>query len=452
MKLHREAIIIIESLGGVGNIRRYWHCAGRLRFQIKNENRVRSEEIAELDIVKGNFFHYGQYQIIVGDNVELLNDAIMDYMVGRDPDMAKIQGPDFLDVVFELLSSIFQPIMPGIAASGLLKAALSLLLWMGVMSPTSSTYLLWHSLSNAVFYFLPIFIAISAARRFEVSVSISVILAAALLYPDLAGLGKSGQDVSFMGLSIDFHDYSSSILPIIVTVYFQKLLEDFLKKRLAKSVSSILTPLLSLLIIFPAMIIVIAPLADLVAGGIEKFFTFAFMEEAALAGLMTGAAMPALIMFGMHYLFFPSALSRLDKVGFDNFFLPINLVTNLAQAGACLAVSIRSKDKEMRQMAITGSLSSSLGVSEPAIYGVTMKERKPFYAALIGGATGGAYMAATGVRAFSFTYPGLLSLPVFYQPAGSNFINTLIGIGLAFAISFILSLVFSWERLGLFEK
>lgn len=433
---------IIEKMGGAENITQSWHCITRLRFNFVSRERINVEGLKGLDGVIGAQFQSGQFQVIVGGEVANIFSEVS-LLLDKHIVEGKKAKQTIIETLFDTVSGIFTPIITAISGAGLLKGLMALLVALNLLSDASSTYQVLNMISDATFHFLPFLIAVTAARKFETNMSLSVSLAGILMYPTIMNFAATGEVTSlkFIGLSVPMNSYASSVLPIILGVLLLSYVHRFINKIIPASLSIIFTPLLTLLITAPITLIVIAPLGNYVGVYLERFFTVMFDVAGPLAGLLMGGLMPLIVITGMHYAFFPGTFASFDQFGYDIMLLPMNLVANIAQAGAVLAVMIKTKDKKMRQLSFSTFIPAVFGITEPAIYGVTLKLKTPFYASLAGGAAGGALFGLLNVKTFAFTNPGIMALTTYLEKGTSNFIFALLGMGTSFTVAFILTMI-----------
>jgi len=438
---------IVEQLGGPENITESWHCITRLRFNLINENLVDLDKISQLDGVLGAQFQSGQYQIIIGAEVTEVFDEVSKQLKGKISTNDSKRKMKPLDLIFDVISSIFTPILPAIVGSGVIKGFMALFVALGWMPEDSSTYLVLNIFSDAAFYFLPFLIAMTAAKKFKARESLALTLAAILLYPTLLNGAVEGVEaLKYFGLSIPLYDYTSSVLPIILGVLLLSYVDKWVNKLIPKSVSIVFTPLLSILITAPLLLVFIAPLGNLLGVYLESIFTVLFEVAGPVAGLLLGGSMPIIVITGMHYAFFPSTFASFDKFGYDMMLLPMNLVANMAQTGAVLGVLLRSKKSETKSLAASTIIPTIFGITEPAIYGVTLRLKKPFYAALLGGAVGGCFYGVFTVKTTAFSIPGILSLPSYMIPGTNNFIYAIIGFSLSILVSFLTTMILGFDE------
>ncbi|MEC1181776.1 beta-glucoside-specific PTS transporter subunit IIABC [Bacillus altitudinis] len=441
---------IVKLIGGTENISQSWHCITRLRFNLNDESQVKVDELKTLDGVLGAQFQSGQFQVIIGAKVAEVYEEI-DHLAGHSSnDSAPVKNTSKMnpiEVVFDVISGIFTPILPAIVGSGLIKGIMALFVSLGWLTETSSTYQVLQIFSNAVFYFLPFLIAYSAAKKFKTRESLALALAGILLYPTMIeGAAKGADPLSFLGLSIPLNNYTSSVLPIILGVLLLSFVDKWITKAIPKPLSIVFTPVLSLMITAPLTLAFIAPIGNVSGQYLEIFFTSLFNFAGPIAGLLMGGLMPLIVLTGMHYAFFPSTLASFEKVGYDIMLLPMNFIANMAQAGAVLGVIIRTKRVETRSLALSTLLPSFFGITEPAIYGVTLRLKKPFYASLIGGAVGGCFYGLFSVKTTAFSIPGITSLPTYIMKGTNNFQLALIGIALSFIVSLLITILLGFQE------
>lgn len=441
---------IIEKMGGKNNITQCWHCITRLRFNVHDKQAVKLAEIKELEGVIGAQYQSGQFQIIIGNEVvNVFNEVSKILGLTSESGGEKGTKGNLVEQIFDVISGVFTPILPAIIGSGLLKGFMAILVATSLLADQSATYLILNGISDAAFKFLPFLIAFSAAKKFQTSGSVAVALAGVLMYPwqelinnpEITNLSFLG----FMNVPVG-NSYASSVLPIILGVWLLSIVERLAKKIVPQSLTIVFVPLICLVITAPLLLTFIAPLGTMIGTYLERFFTLLFEVAGPFAGALLGGLMPLIVITGMHYAFFPGSFASFEKFGYDVMLLPMSLVSNLAQAGATLAVFFKTKDSKMKQVAFSAFVPAMFGITEPAIYGVTMKLKKPFYASLIGGGVGGAIFGAFTVKAMSFTVPGVLALPTYLDGASNNFIFALMGVFASFAVSFVMTWLLKFEE------
>lgn len=440
---------IIELIGGKENVIQSWHCITRIRFNLLDDKKVKVEEVNNLDGVIGSQFSGGQYQVIIGAKVVDVFQEI-DKKLGNSHKGNIIRDREemnILDKLFDIISGIFTPLMPAIVGGGLIKGLMALFVALGWLSEQSGSYGVLNILSDGVFYFLPFFIAMTAARKFNTKESLALALAAILMYPTLVnGAAEGSGPMSFFGLSIPLNNYSSTVLPIILGVLLLSYVNRWIDKIVPKAVNIVFSPMLSLLVTAPILLGFLAPLGNFLGKYLEMIFTTLFDIAGPLAGMLMGGLMPVIVLTGMHYAFFPGAFASLQKFGYDVMLLPMNLVANVAQAGAVLGVSLKSKKAETKSLGFSTFIPAVFGITEPAIYGVTLRLKKPFYASLIGGAVGGAIFGLFRVKATAFSIPGITALPTYLIEDSNNLMYALLGYVASFIVSLVLTMLLGFEE------
>lgn len=440
---------IMTLIGGSKNVSQSWHCITRLRFNLFDDTKVNMKEINQLNGVIGSQFSGGQYQIIIGAKVaEVFQEMDKQFTNSNNEKTTNNKkNMNVLDTIFDVISGIFTPLMPAIIGSGLIKGLMALFVVFGWLSLESSSYVVLTVFSDGVFYFLPFLVAMTAARKFKTKESLAVALAAMLMYPTLVnGAADGASPLSMFGLSIPLNNYSSTVLPIILGVLLLSIVNKWMDKIVPETVNIVFSPMLSLLITAPILLAFVAPLGNFLGKYLEQIFTTLFTVAGPLAGLLMGGLMPLIVLTGMHYAFFPGTFASLQKFGYDIMLLPMNLVANSAQAGAVLGVTLKSKKAETKSLAFSTFIPAIFGITEPAIYGVTLRLKKPFYASLIGGGVGGTIFGFFAVKATAFSIPGITALPTYIMKNSNNFMYALIGYIASFVISFVLTMLWGFEE------
>lgn len=435
---------IVREVGGEDNIVSAAHCATRLRLKLRDESKADKAAVEKLPGVITVMQAGGQYQVVVGNNVPSVY-AELGRITKLGGDEASTDGDDapkgsLFNRFIDLVSSIIQPIIWPLAAAGLLKAFLSMAVQFGWLNVESQTYVILAAAADSIFYFLPLFLAITAARWFKANQFTSMAIAGALVYPSIVALGAAGEPVSFAGLPVVMMNYTSSVIPIIVAVWLQGYLERFLNKVLPSALRNFTTPLLTILIMVPLVLMTVGPITTFIAQAISSGVNAVFGFAPWLAGAILGGFWQVFVLFGLHWGLIPIITNDLGTQGYSLLTGPL-LSAVLAQAAATLAVFVRTRNTARRQVAGPAALSGFLaGITEPGIYGVNLPLKKPFYFGIAGGVVGGAIAAIGGSAANSFVFPSLLSIPAFTQVG--NFTLQMIGTTAAVVIAFTLTFLF----------
>lgn len=443
---------VAEALGGPENVRSVTHCATRLRFKVKDTEKVDLKKAAEVPGVITSLYAGGQHQVVVGNDVPLAYAALMDVQGMRakgtkdgnaDQEPVEDDGPaekvNILNKFIDLISSLFTPMLWTLAGIGLGKAGLSLATALGVLDSTATTYVVFNGIFDGLFYFLPFFLAVTAAQKFRVNQFIAMAIVAALLHPTMEALvGQEG--LTFIGLPLNMMSYSSSVIPVVVAVWLAGYPQRWLEKVLPGAIRNFLTPLIVITIMVPLVLFIVGPITLGLANGVSAGVTFLFETVPWLAGAVLGAFWQVFVLFGLHWGLIPIMVNDLATQGFSYMSAPL-MAAIFGQVGAAAAVWLRTKNPQRRKVAGSGVISGFFaGVTEPIIYGVNLPLKFPFYAGIIAGGIGGAIIAVGGSAFDSFVLPSVLAFPT--GMAIGNFTTLLIGSFLALVLAFVLTLFF----------
>ena len=446
MKYQALAKQILELVGGPENVSSVTHCMTRLRFHLKNDAKADMAKIKALSGVAGCVNSGGQFQIIIGTHVEdVFNDVVAEGKLATEPvinenlDTKKVSP---VAAFFDTIAGIFMPIVGALAGSGMVKAILTICTTFNWISTDSQTYTLLYMISDIVFYYLPFFIAVSAAKKLKCSAFLALIFAGMLVHPTFLDLKAAGDPVAFLGIPVKMATYTTSVIPIILIVFFQSYVEAFAKKISPKAVKVFLAPLLTILIVAPVGLIVLGPLGSIVGGYLANFFNFLNDYVSWLVPTLVAFFYPLLVMTGMHYSLGAVQATQRAAVGYATILAPGALSSNMATAGAALGVAFRTKNTDLRSLASSCGITALCGITEPALYGVNMKLKRPLYATMIGGGLAGLYAGITGIKAWSAGTSNVFSLPIYIGGENmSSFYNACITVAIAIVASFILSVL-----------
>lgn len=450
---------VVEQIGGKGNVNNAWHCVTRLRFNLNDKNQVKIDAIKKIPGVMGAQFSGDQFQVIIGNTVGDVFEEVEVIVGGGSGNAPQNSDEGVMSKIFDVISGIFTPVVPALAGTGLLKGFLALSVILGVSSE-NPTYLLLYGLSDAVLYFFPFLLAVSAAEKFKTSKYLAMALAGGMMYPtyhaaaQAAFAAKLGGPAAptvwqiFGAVPVPLVTYSSSVIPIIFTVLLLKYVNNWVRKWMPKSLNLMFTPMVALLIVFPIAMVIIGPAGTYAGNFVGDGIGWLFKVAGPLAGVVLGATFPLLVITGMHYSLLPIGLTNLAKNGYENMIGPVNAVTNVAQSGAAFAVALRSKDANMKQIALSSGISASIGITEPAMYGVNLKLKRPFYAALAAGGIAGGFAIFMNTRSFGGGgMPGLLSIPAYINADDRmNVIWFAVALVLSWVLSFIFTLVLGFKE------
>ncbi|MBR4471302.1 MAG: PTS transporter subunit EIIC [Erysipelotrichaceae bacterium] len=441
---------IISLVGGVENISSMTHCVTRLRFALKSNDKADVEQIKKLDGVISVLNSGGQIQVVLGPAVtDVYNEAVKvvgDTSISQGEvaaDAPKGVG-GYLKAALDTLIACFVPSISIIAGAGMIKVLAVLLSSLGVISTDSATYTLLNGvIGDGVFYFLPFLVAYNAAKKMGVDVMTSMALAAIILHPNYLGLGEAGTNVSFFGLPLKVMDYSAQAIPVIFGVLLLKYVDKFAEKVSPNLVKVFLRPMISLLIVAPIMLMVIGPATAILSDLFLKFCELC-NNWGWLAVGINAAIFPIMVLTGTHNATIPLLVQMFMTQGFDSVFLPSGMAANIAEAGAAGAVALKTRNKKLRGTALSATFSALLGITEPALYGVNLRLKKPFIAMLIGSAIGGCIMGLVKITAPTFVTPMLLTAPIFLGRCPNAIIGFL-SIPLTYFITFAITYLFGFE-------
>lgn len=429
---------IIELVGGPENIKSAFNCQTRLRFGLKDDKLVKLAELEATDGVLQVMNSGGMYQVVIGmhvkdvfDEVEAELKASGHDLGGESDALAEKQGP--INAAITFISGTFMPIIPAIAGAGMVRAVLSLLTVFGVVTNTSQTYIVLNFFADAVFYFLPIMLAVAAANKLKTNPFIAAGLGALMLHPTWVGLVAAGEPVRlFDVIPVTLASYNGSVIPILLVMLAAAPFERWLNKVMPKSLNMVFVPMIVFLVMGTLAMTVIGPLGSWLGGYLATFFIFLSDTASWIPPLFIGTLWPLMVMFGVHTAVGPLGFLQLGELGYDNIVGPGILVSNIAQGAAGLTVAFLTKDSKTKQIASAGGLTGLMGITEPVLYGVNLPKRYPLIAAICGGAAGGLYAGIMQVRRFATGHSGIPALPMYI---GDDTLYNLIHISIALVIA-----------------
>ncbi|MCK6075163.1 beta-glucoside-specific PTS transporter subunit IIABC [Paenibacillus silvae] len=442
---------ILKLVGGEENIDQVTHCMTRLRFNLNDNKKADKETLKNTPGVMGVMENGGQFQVIIGNDVPKVYNALVGNMskganVGSS---AASTGPkpkkNPISALFDFISGVFTPILPAITGAGMIKGIVAILVAFGWLSDKSSTYTILSAIGDGAFYFLPIILAISAAKKLGSNMYIGAALAAGIMHPTITALLAEGNS-SFAGIKVVAATYSSTVIPIVIAIWIASYVEKAVDRITHSSVKLIVVPTVTLLIMVPLTLIAIGPLGSIIGNGMSGGIAWLFDNASILASILIGGTMSLLIITGMHYALLPIIVGSMTTLGYD-FIIPLMLAANWAQAGGAIGVGLRSKNGQTKSMAYSTGLTAFMGITEPAMYGVNMRYKKPFVAALIGGAIGGGFMGIVKVKAYVLT--GLVGLPglaAFISPSISTLVYGVLGGLIAIASAALITYILGFEE------
>ena len=436
---------LLKLVGGKQNINQVWHCATRLRFTLKDQDKVPKEKVEALDGVITVVEASGQFQVVIGNNVS----DVYQEVVKLEPSLSDgTEGPATVthekmtfkrafNGLLTFISGVFTPFLGAMAGAGILKGLLSLAVVLGWLTTKSGAYQIWWAAADGIFYFLPLALAFTAAKQLKVNQFVAMAIAAAMVYPNIVALvGKPSID--FLGIPVVAANYTATVLPILLVVVVQKFLEPFFNRIWHESVRNILAPLCLLVVIVPLTMLVVGPVSSILSNGLATAIVSLNKSVPVLAGMILGGFWQVFVIFGVHWALVPVMMNNIALYGTDPM-MPILLPAVLAQAGAAFAVFLKARDAKMKSLAGSSTITALFGITEPTIYGITLKLKKPFYCACVAGAVGGIIVAMSGAGANVASLASVLSLPTYL---GKGFGVSVIGDVVAFVLGVGLTLAF----------
>ncbi len=442
---NKLAADIIEKLGGPDNITRIFHCATRIRASLADETKADLETIKTIPGVMGAVKAPGGVQVIIGNDVNKVFDAITagyDLKLGENVEEnldAPAEKKKPWTAVLDVLSSLIGPVIPLIMVSGLLTAVLTILTrWCG-LNAESTTYTVLNTAANTAMYSLPIFVAYTAAKKFKTDIMISIFLAALMLNPAIIGLTEVGPSVSLFGLPMKTVNYSSTLIPIILTIWALKYVEKLSAKIIPDSIKFVFRPFLTVVIMIPVMFVITGPIGGYCGDLLSLMMTTINAKAPWASVLVVGCLAPLLVLTGMHFALIPLVFTEFATVGFDNMLFTAFIGMNFSQFGVALAAMLKTKNRNLKELAGSCALTAFLaGVTEPTLYGICLRMKKPLYATWIACIVNAVFCAIVGLKVFSFGAPSFFTMPIFMNPDGTmtNFYLAIAAAAITIAVSF----------------
>lgn len=452
MDYKKTAAEILPLIGGKENILSLVHCATRLRFSLGDGDAFQAEELKKVKGVMGAMFTGGQYQVIIGTDVNHVYDKLL-HMTGLEGGSVEIveqadlknggsgNGSGKMAKAMDIISSLFTPAIAAITGAAMIKVVLVILTMTGLMDASGQTYQMFSMVGDAPFYFMPVILAYTSSVKFGVDPMVGLTIGLCMVHPTYLSLIDAGEAVRMFGLlPVNLAKYTSTVLPVILVIYVASWVQKLAEKLSPKVIRFFFKPLLTLIIMTPLTFCIVGPLGNLCGKVLEGGLSIVQVNAPWFLPIFFGAFGPIVIMLGMHYaVTIPLALAAIQAFGYD-MLGPGFLVANIAQGAAALAVAVLAKDKDFKSLATSTGVSAILGTTEPALYGVNLRLKKPLYASILGGLIGGIICGIAGVKRIVFGPTGLTSIAIFIDPDnGMNFVFALIGVAATFAATFVIT-------------
>ncbi len=447
---------VLERIGGKDNVISLVHCMTRLRFTLKDESIVDDELVKKTKGVMGIMKKSGQYQIIIGNEVGSVYKEICKLGNFKNDSSKKENTPKekqtILSTVLDVISGCMAPVIPAIIGAAMIKVLLTVLPMVGLLDNTSQTYQLLSVIGDGAFFFMPVLIAMSAATKFDTNPYYAVSLALIILHPNFIELMNNAKDagevVQFFNLvPVTYASYSYSVLPIILSVWMLSYVEKFVEKITPPITKNFLKPMLIVLFAAPIVMVVIGPLGSIFGDVLSKAIYFIHDKLGFIAIGLVAGIYPFIVMTGMHHAFTPIKIGMIATAGYEGFICIAELCSNIAQGAASAAVAVKSRNKDLKQTAASCAFSALVaGITEPALYGITVRLKRPMMGACIGAAAGGLVGGFFQLKSFGVATPAFITLPQYIESARPmSLIYALITLGVVVCVTFVVTYAIGFE-------
>ena len=447
---------ILQRVGGKENVVSLVHCMTRLRFVLKDESIVDDEAVKRTKGVMGIMKKAGQYQIIIGNDVgnvfaELNKLGNFSNEAPKKAE-AKKEKQNLFSVLMDTISGIMAPVIPAIIGAAMIKVLLTLLPMIGVLGTEGYTYQLLSVMGDGAFFFMPVLIAISASKKFGTNMYYAASIALIMLHPNfislMSGAKEAGETVRFLNfIPVAYASYSYSVIPIILAVWSLKYVEKLVDRITPVVTKNFLKPMLVVLFEAPIALIVLGPLGAILGNGLSTIIYAIHDKLGFIAIGLVAGVYPFVVMAGMHHAFTPIKLGMIATTGFENFICIGELCSNMAQGAASLAVSIKSKNKDFKQIAGSSAFSALFaGITEPALYGVTVRLKRPLLGACIGGTIGGLFGGFFQMKCYGIATPAIVTIVQYVEEGKpSSLLIAALTILVTVAATFVITMILGFE-------
>lgn len=450
---------VLPAIGGKDNVEYFQHCTTRLRFNIKDRGLVDLNAIENADKVLGTQWSNDELQIIIGPSVAEAYEqmcemggfkkeaALDENLDGEIKEKKKITLKSIAMGMLDGVSGSITPIIPMMIGGGMIKVICLICNMIGILPETSGTYQVLSWLGDAFIYFFPVFLGATSAKKFGANQGLGMLLGALLIYPSFITAVTEGNSVTIFGLPVYMANYSSTVIPVIISVWVLSKIEKPISKICPDMIKSFAVPTLCLLIMLPVMLVVTAPLGYYIGTFVSDAVIWLYETIGFVGVSILCTFLPLMIMTGMHTMFTPYWTTAFANLGLDYFFLPANIISNYNQFAACLAVALKAKNKNIKSTALSCAITAFIGgVTEPAMFGVTIKYKKPLYASMIGNAVGGLIAGLLGVACYAFPGSGGIFAAVTFVGPNNNMFKFLVAAVVGMVVTFILTYIFGIDE------
>jgi PTS system beta-glucosides-specific IIC component len=440
---HKLVSDIINNVGSSTNIKSATHCATRLRLHVADQKAVDVEKLKEEPQILGTVFHGDELQLVIGPDVPNVYAAFeKQYESGKEgKDQENTQKrhrtpKEYGQLAIDFVSGTFVPILPVLVAAGLVSAVLNIGVTFFGLSGKSGTYTVLNAINTAGFYFLPMYLGFSAARKLGINEIMGLFLGGVLVTKAIDGVGK----LSFLGISIPQTQYNTTTIPVIFGVLFMAVIDRQADKVIPKSIKYFFKPLIVMMITVPVTLILLGPLGNTVGGFIATGLSFMYQHLGWLSVGLMGALTPLLVMTGTNQALFPLVFAMMAEFGYDSFVMPGMLAANTAIGAAALSISLVESNLKKKELAFSAGITGVMGITEPSVFGVLINYKSAFMGAILGGGVAGLFAGLVQLKQYAVVSPGLAAIPTFIPTNGaglnSNFWFSIVAIAIAVTVSF----------------
>lgn len=440
MNYQKLAQRIVENIGGSGNIQQITNCATRLRLVLKDNALVNEDALKKTQGVMGTTKSGGQFQIIIGTEVPKVKKEVENILGADFKETKSIAKDGIVNKILGVLSGSITPMIPALTGAGLMKAFMALFVTLGFISKNDDLYITLNFIADAAFYFMPIIVAYGAAKKFNCNSVLAMVVAGVLIHPNFVQLVTDGTPITFMGMNIQMVKYGSTIIPAILSTWVMSYIENISEKFIPKFLKYFFKPLVVIAVTSIISILFLAPLGNIIGNVVASAITSLNAFGTWIIPTVIGGIFPLLIMTGMHWSLAPIWLESIAVTGSEILLGPGSLASNIAQGAASLCVAMKTKDKELKQIASSAGFTALMGITEPAMFGVTVKYKGVLASVMFGGLVGGFFAGITGVVRYAAGGAGIALLPCFI---GENPMNVVYAI-LTMLISFVVTFACTW--------
>ena len=446
MKNYKQtAADVLRLVGGEKNVTHLEHCSTRLRFTLANPAKADAAALKKTPGVMGVIASGPQCQVVIGNDViEVYNELMKlgTFNAGSAAPAPAVKGKkDIGGIVLDFIVGVFQPLVPAIAGAGILKALLTICTTFGWLTSDATVYKVFYYVADAALYYLPIMVAFTTATKLNCNKLVAVAVAGAMIFPNTTALLATEGGAYFLGFKLQSIAYTSQVFPAILTVAFLSVLEHWVNKWCPKPIRVFFVPMVCFMVTFPVALLVLGPLGYNIGTLLTTVILFLYNTFGWLAVALLSAILPFMIATGMHKALVPYAVASISDPGYEILYMSASLAHNISEGGACLAVAVRTKDENLRSTAISAGISALFGITEPALYGVTLQNKRALTGVCGGAFISGLFLGIMKVKAFVAMGPGIAGMAMYLDPDNSmNLIWACVGFVIAVVASFVLTL------------